>query len=333
MGKDDTTSGSDIERFEYSPLSQTAKKILNYRIRKSTRDKYDIYWKQFKKVCKDKNKKPQEMEVEEIVNFLAELYDKEKSFSVINTAKLAISHYLTFPPYKHLSEHPLIDNFFKGLFNLKPPEPRISFTWDANKMFKHFNSLQTNDKLSDKDLSQKLCMLLLLIGGQRVNTIHNYTVSRMVITDIAVSFSPQHVLKHSRRGNKLDTFTYRAYNANEKLCTLACLKEYIKRRTHRVNESCDRLLITYGKPFRMASPDTIRRWIKDLFTKCNIYDFSAHSCRSASTSKAATTSINIEDILKKGCWKNEKTFQKFYNKEIIEEKEVDFNVLIDLNNL
>ena len=115
-------------------------------------------------------------------------------------------------------------------------------------------------------------VVLLLIGEQRVNTIHNYTVSRMVITDIGVSFSPQHVLKHSRRGNKLDTFTYRAYNANDKLCTLACLKEYIKRRTHRVNdESCYRLLITYEKPFRMASLNTIQRWIKDLFTKCNIY--------------------------------------------------------------
>ena len=67
MGKDDTTSDSDIERFEYSPLSQTAKKILNYRIRKSTRDKYYIYWKQFKKVCKDNNKTPQKMEVEEIL--------------------------------------------------------------------------------------------------------------------------------------------------------------------------------------------------------------------------------------------------------------------------
>ena len=98
-------------------------------------------------------------------------------------------------------------------------------------MFRHFDSLETNDKLSDKDLSQKLCMLLLLIGGQRVNTIYNFTVDRMIITDVAVSFAPSQVLKHSRKSKKLDTFNNRAYNANKKVCVLDCLTEYIKRRT------------------------------------------------------------------------------------------------------
>ena len=33
--KDETFSDTNIERFEYSPLSQTARKLLNNRIRKS----------------------------------------------------------------------------------------------------------------------------------------------------------------------------------------------------------------------------------------------------------------------------------------------------------
>ena len=104
--------------------------------------------------CEKYHKKPQEREFDNIVNFFAEFYDREKSLSVINTAKLAISHHLSFPPYKHLSEHPLVDNFFKGLFNLQIPKPKLSLTWDVSRMFRHFDSLETNDKLSDKDLSQ-----------------------------------------------------------------------------------------------------------------------------------------------------------------------------------
>ena len=50
----------------------------------------------------------------------------------------------------------------------------------------------------------------------------------------------------------------------------------------------------------MASSGTIRIWIKDLFTTCKIYDFSAHSCRSVSTLRAAAINMDIEDILKKG---------------------------------
>ena len=39
-----------------------------------------------------------------------------KSFSPINTEKIPVSHYLALPCYKQLSEHPLMDDFFNGLF-------------------------------------------------------------------------------------------------------------------------------------------------------------------------------------------------------------------------
>ena len=49
---------------------------------------------------------------------------------------------------------------------------------------------------------------------------------------------------------------------------------------------------------------------------CKIYDFSPHSCRSASTSKAMVAGVCI-DVMRKACWSNEQTFQTFYKKEII----------------
>lgn len=65
----DTTSDT-----ENATLSETARKILDSRIRKNTRDKYSVYWKQFKAFCEKYNKKPQEIEVDNILNFFAELY-------------------------------------------------------------------------------------------------------------------------------------------------------------------------------------------------------------------------------------------------------------------
>lgn len=50
--------------------------------------------------------------------------------------------------------------------------------------------------------------------------------------------------------------------------------------------------------------------------QCKIYDFSANSCRSASTSKA-TLIMDIEDVIKKGCWKNARAFLEFYDKELL----------------
>ena len=131
-------------------------------------------------------------------------------------------------------QHPSVIKFFKGSFNLRPPLPKLSFVWDVQTMFVYFRSLVDNRWISDEHLSQKLLILLLLLGGQRLNSaFHFVTIDRMIISGISVTFTPQHVPKHSKPGHKLDLFEYQAYS-DPKLCVLECVKEYIHRRNDRV---------------------------------------------------------------------------------------------------
>ena len=148
----------------------------------------------------------------------------------------------------------------------------------------------------------------------------------MVLSDISVTFVPTKVLKHSRKGKPLDKFEYRAY-PEKRLCIIACLKEYISRRNKHKDLNTDQLIITLRKPFKGASTDTTRRWVKEVFTRNNIIQFSPHSCRAASTSKAKSLDINVDEIIKRGCWKNRKNFHKYYDKNITEfaPDEMDFN--------
>ena len=69
---------------------------------------------------------------------------------------------------------------------------------------------------------------------------------------------------------------------------------------------------------------TISGWLKNILKKAgiDISTFKAHSTRSASTSKADLSGAPIEEILKRGCWSNKSTWQKFYNKNIIQEGEL-----------
>ena len=79
-----------------------------------------------------------------------------------------------------------------------------------------------------------------------------------------------------------------------------------------------KLFITFKAPYHEASIDTLRRWIYDLFSGSQLLkNFTPHSCRAAATSKAKLLNVNMEDILKQGCWKNMKTFKNHYEKEII----------------
>ena len=141
------------------------------------------------------------------------------------------------------------------------------------------------------------------------------------------------ILKHSGKGKLPDKFEYRAYE-DKTLCVIACLKEYISRCTKHKGLTIDQLIITHRKPFKGASIDTMRRWIKDIFIVNNIVNFSPHSCRAASSSKAKQIDVNIDEIIRRGCWKNRKNFFKFYDKEITEyaSENIDFNRICKANH-
>ena len=156
--------------------------------------------------------------------------------------------------------------------------PKLSFIWDVLIMFEYFRSLGDNRQISDKHLSQKLLILVILLGGQRLNSVFHFTIDRMVVSTTSVAFSPEHVLKYLKPGRILDVFEYPAYS-DPKLCVLECVKEYIQRRNDRVDKEQERLFITYRKPYRTASIDTLRRWIKKTFTETNLIEnVTPHSC-------------------------------------------------------
>ena len=83
--------------------------------------------------------------------------------------------------------------------------------------------------------------------------------------------------------------------------------------------------------YHSASIDTLRRRIKETFAQTNlIKNFTPHSCRSASTTKAFNMSLDILDILRKACWCNAKTFFiQHYKEEIVSYEGVDFNKIIE----
>ena len=86
-------------------------------------------------------------------------------------------------------------------------------------------------------------------------------------------------------------------------------------------------MITYGKHHKVASSDTLCRWIKGELSNVGIdvTIFQAQSCRTTSTSKARQQGIKTLEILKRGCCSGENTFIKFYDKDIIKSKCNDFD--------
>ena len=140
---------------------------------------------------------------------------------------------------------------------------------------------------------------------------------------------PNKTIKHTNPKHPLEPFLYYSFSENENLSIVNCLKFYIGERNKRMVGSQDRLMITYGKPHKEISLDTLFRQIKGKLSNAgfDVTIFQAHSCRVASTSKVRQQAIKILEILKRGCWSRENTFKKFYDKDMIKSNCKDFDYL------
>ena len=88
--------------------------------------------------------------------------------------------------------------------------------------------------------------------------------------------------------------------------------EYVKR-TSAFRQGASQLLLSYKKPNKPVSADTVSNWIKHLLSKSGISNslFSAHNTRPASTSSAKAAQIPLDIIMRSAGRSNYDTFQNF----------------------
>ena len=130
-----------------------------------------------------------------MLDYFTHLYNSEASYSVLNSSKSDLSHIVFLPAYSSILEPPQIIKYLKGVDNLSPPTQKIMFVWDVRILFDYFSHKGKNDQVSDERLTQKLLILLLLLGDQRLKAVYSFKVGRMTVADIGVKSSPNHVLK------------------------------------------------------------------------------------------------------------------------------------------
>ena len=165
-------------------------------------------------------------------------------------------------------------------------------------------------------------MLMALTIAARVQTLHLLMLKNIVFGENTVDVWLGGNIKQCRPMYNVQTIRFTAYDQDGRLCVLKTLKEYIKRteELRTGSENVDgKLLISYIKPHRSNSKDTVARWLKTMLTRCGIDTkrFTEASVRLASTSMAKTQTMPIATIMAKAGWTREATFARHYNKHII----------------
>ena len=339
VSKTETISGSLIwEALGATDLPNEVKGIIYDSWRSKTKSRYKGVLKRWRQHCIQRNENPYIADVRSVLIFLHGMYKNGCLYSGICAARSALSSVVQVEGCEKLSSHPLITRFVKGIFNRHPPLPKYSSIWDINTLLTYYENMPHNNELDFKFLCKKLVVLFLILGARRKQALTTIIKDNVILEHDKVILLPNKTLKHSTPNCPLKPFIYRSYRQNEKLCIVNCMKFYLDERNCKVDDNNKNLIITYGKPHKNASEDTISRWVKDELKNAGIDTkvYTAHSCRAASSSKAKQVGMSVTEILKRGCWSTNSTFQKFYNKDIIANNIEDGNyetAIIESDNI
>ena len=117
--------------------------------------------------CTEKHADPMSSSINMILDFLATLFNSGIGY----TARSALSSFLMLNEQVSVGNNTLVKRFMRGIFLLKPSLPRYNFTWDVSIFLNYLQTL-SNDSLTLKQMTLKLCALLSLLTAQRLQSIH-----------------------------------------------------------------------------------------------------------------------------------------------------------------
>lgn len=305
------------ESLKHKDISGKAAEIILCSWSKGTQRQYKPYIKRWSDFCSQWKTDPYDPPVNTFLDFLVQLHEKGLSYTTINTARSAISA-VTLPKNNMtIGNHPIVSRFMKGIYKSTPPTPRYKSTWDVQPVLTYLSSFKVAKELDLKALTLKMVMLVALVSAQRGQSLHMLDINCMKEVPNGFEFVlPEHV-KQSRPGYKVPSIMLHAYPVNQSLCVFTHMKEYLKK-TESLRGTESKLLISFIKPHKRVSRETISRWIRSVMTAAGIDVtlFKPHSTRAAATSKAKVACIPIQDILNTAGWSSSRSFDKFYNKPI-----------------
>ena len=193
--------------------------------RNSTCKSYSSYLRKWEAFAFQYNFNVWNPDISDVLEFLTFLIDQGCGYSVISTARSALSTIINVDNLP-IGKHSLVKRFVRGVYNIKPSLPRYTATWDVNLVLNFLKSVDSYEIISLKYLTYKLVTLLALCTGQRCQTLSVLELNNMNVFEDRVIFRLTKLLKHSRPGVHQKPIDLKTY-PDKALCVVKCLEQLI----------------------------------------------------------------------------------------------------------
>ena len=303
----------NLHRPERDQLSATASELVEASWRKQTEKSYGIAWSKWIKWCAKHELSPSSPSLSHVLNYLSYLYESGAQYRTINVQRSALSSTLLPIEGFSVGQHPLVCRLMKGIFNKRPPRPKLFPSWSVVKVLETLKKWSPPESLSIKLLSYKTVMLLALASCKRPGSISLLSVDekycRVGIEQIVfqpVSLEKTENMSHTAKPLEIDSFVQ-----DTSICPVFYLKAYMER--VKDLRSTDSLFVILRKPYSEAAASTLARWLSDVIILSG-QEGSGGSTRSVSSSYAIGRGATLTSVLSAGDWARASTFRKFYFK-------------------
>ena len=177
-----------------------------------------------------------------------------------------------------IGKHPMMAKFMKGVFSLRPPEPKYFVTWDVRQVLNFLKTWAPAESLSLKQLTLKLVMPAVLIRSSSVNKMDlcfRYFKPNGVLSKIPG------LTKCAGPKRPLQKLFLTGFPPDRRLCFVKYLKHYekvTKNLRQKAENTPNLLFISYVKPHKPGTSATMARWVKTVLSLAGIDGvFTAHS--------------------------------------------------------
>lgn len=281
----------------------------------NTIKQYDVTLKLWWSFCKNNNVEMFSTFIPPIISFLTEQFYKGASYGSLNSHRSALSLLLG----NNIGSDDSIKRLLKGAFKVRPSVPKYTSTWDPQIVLNTVSEWFPNREQSIEKITKKLAILLALCTAHRVQTLSLIKTSNISIGNNGAEIVITDIIKTSAPGRNLPVLILPYFKNQISICPTTTLEDYLFVTNSYRSESMSKLFLTFRRPYKCASSQSISRWIKDVLavSGVDVAVFSAHSTRHAATSTANLAGVSIDNIRKRAGWTNtSQTFAKFYNRPI-----------------
>lgn len=297
-------------------VPESAVDIMSASLTQSTKSQYNTSLKQWWNYCCLNNVDFYNVKISSLLDFLTQCYQSGSSYGSLNSHRSAIS----LISLNAIGSDEKLKRFFKGVFKMRPTFPRYNITWDPNIVLDYLSNQYPNDSLSLEQLSKKCVVLLALATGHRTQTLSLIKIKNILEFSDKIVIPITDLIKTSGIGRPQPVLNLPFFLQRLSVCPATTLKSYVLASADKRPNTVENLFITYKRPYKNATAQTIGRWIKQTLQASGVDTaiFTAHSTRHAATSAALRAGVSVDTIRKSAGWSDQSSvFANFYNRPIV----------------